>query len=138
MAQPLVSCHTVHITDTNIPESKNIVIDKTYKRVNHMHIVHCHHLYMNEIHIVFIARRINWIWKIFNCNTFHWLLSIFTPMLTLCFYTDCFAEFFCIIFIWLIFLMHYHAKIISSLLTFHWTNNTDMSNIKWQFSVVGM
>ena len=59
LAQPLVSSHNVDKTDTNILESNHFLIDEKYDHVNHMHLVHYHHLYMNEIQIFFIASWIN-------------------------------------------------------------------------------
>ena len=47
LAQPSVSSHTFDIPDTNITELKNVLIDKTYERVNRIHIFHCYQLYMN-------------------------------------------------------------------------------------------
>ena len=50
LAQPSVSFHTFYITYTNIPDLK-MIIDETYEHVNHMKLVHSHHLYINEIHM---------------------------------------------------------------------------------------
>ena len=44
----LVSSHAVHILDTYIL-FQSFKIYETYYHVNHIHIIHCRHLYMNEI-----------------------------------------------------------------------------------------
>ena len=49
--RPLVSSHTVDMPDTNSPDSIYFLINESYDNVNHMHLVHFHHLYMNEIRI---------------------------------------------------------------------------------------
>ena len=46
----LVSSQTVDLPVNDIHYSKKI-IDKSYAHVNRIHIVNCHHLYMNKIHI---------------------------------------------------------------------------------------
>ena len=53
-SQPSVSSHTVDIPETNSTDPKINSIDETYEYVNHMHIVHCCHLYMNGIQIFFL------------------------------------------------------------------------------------
>ena len=89
---------------------------------------------MNEIQIFFIHSRINWIWIIFNSNTFHWLF-LFLPNVDFVFLY------------WLprwiflhnislnlyIYLCVIMETIISSLPTFHWTNDSNMSKIKIHF-----
>ena len=98
-AQSSVSFHTVHIPDTNINFLKKPLIYETYEHMNHIHLVHCHYLYINEIQIFFIATRINSIWKIFKRKAYYWSLYIYTPMLTLYFFTSCFSKTLCIIFL---------------------------------------
>ena len=51
LAQPSVSSHTVDITVTNITDSKTLIYEP-YEHVNHMHPVHCRHLYMNGLQIL--------------------------------------------------------------------------------------
>ena len=53
LVQSSASSHTVDILDTNIPDSKISWINESYKNVNHVHLFHCHHLFMNAILILF-------------------------------------------------------------------------------------
>ena len=50
-AQPLVYSQTVFLPVTNVPDSREKLIDEPYEHVNHMYLFHCHHLYMNVINI---------------------------------------------------------------------------------------
>ena len=52
-AQPLVYYHNVYMPYFNIPFSDIFWINETYEHVNHMHTVHCHYFYMNEIMVLF-------------------------------------------------------------------------------------
>ena len=97
-----------------------------------MPLVCCHHLYMNE-NLFFIDTTISLIWKVINSNTFHWSLSIYSPIwlcISIPFFCWAFLHIFKLFysFCWVI-----TEIIISSLLTIHWTNNHDMSKMKWQF-----
>ena len=109
------------------PFLRKKLIYETYDNVNHMHLVHFHHSYMNEIMIFF------------HCYQDPLIIVYLHPNVYFVFL----YRFFCWIFLRIISLNIYIylfiiiETIISSLPTFHWTNNPGMKNMKWYFFYCG-
>ena len=117
-----------------------VSIDEKCENYNHMHLVHWYCLYMNDIKILnaFIPGSIEFgkystgITSIYNClfSSQCWIY-ISIPVVLMNFLHYLSLTLYC-------FWCTITGTIISSIPTFYWTKDTDMSNIKWQFSIVGM